>query len=60
MNDVFVLDACALIALTNQEKGADIVADILKQASQGNVRLYMNRVNLYEVLLDSSVLYSTN
>jgi len=30
MKDVFVLDACALIALTNQEKGADIVADILK------------------------------
>jgi len=49
MNDVFVLDACALIALTNQEKGADIVADILKQANHSNVRLYMNRVNLYEV-----------
>jgi len=49
MKDVFILDACALIALTNQEKGADIVADILKQANHGNVRLYMNRVNLYEV-----------
>jgi len=49
MKDVFVLDACALIALTNQEKGADIVADILKQVSHGSVRLYMNRVNLYEV-----------
>ena len=49
MKDVFILDACALIALTNQEKGADIVADILKQATHGNVRLYMNRVNLYEV-----------
>ena len=49
MNDVFVLDACALIALTNQEKGADIVANILNQAHNGNARLYMNRVNLYEV-----------
>jgi len=49
MKDVFVLDACALIALTNQEKGADIVADILKQANHGNARLYMNRINLYEV-----------
>lgn len=49
MKDAFVLDACALIALTNQEKGADVVADILKQAICGNVRLYMNRVNLYEV-----------
>ena len=49
MKDVYVLDACALIALTNQEKGANIVADILKQATHGNVRIYMNRVNLYEV-----------
>ena len=40
MNNVFVLDACALIALTNQEKGANIVADILSQATHGNVRLY--------------------
>jgi len=49
MKDAFVLDACALIALTNKEKGADIVADILKHANHGSVRLYMNRVNLYEV-----------
>jgi len=49
MKDVFILDACALVALTNQEKGADIVADILKQANHGRVRLYMNRINLYEV-----------
>ena len=49
MNDIFVLDACALIALTNQEKGADVVANILRQANHGNTRLFMNRVNLYEV-----------
>ena len=49
MKDVFVLDACALIALTNQEKGAAIVADVVKQAHHGRIRLYMNRVNLYEV-----------
>jgi len=49
MKDVYVLDACALIALTNQEKGADIVADVLKQVTHGIIRLYMNRVNLYEV-----------
>ena len=30
MSDIFVLDACALIALTNQENGADVVADILR------------------------------
>ncbi|MCL1862833.1 MAG: type II toxin-antitoxin system VapC family toxin [Defluviitaleaceae bacterium] len=49
MKDAFILDACALIALTNQEQGADIVADVLKQATHGIIRLYMNRVNLYEV-----------
>ena len=49
MKGVFVLDACALIALTNQENGADIVVDVFRQASQGNAQLFMNRINLYEV-----------
>jgi len=49
MSEVYVLDACALIALTNQEKGADVVLNVIRQAYHGKVRIFMNRVNLYEV-----------
>ena len=49
MSGIYVLDACALIALTNKEKGAEIVTDILREANQGKSQLFMNRVNLYEV-----------
>lgn len=49
MGAIYILDACALIALTNQEKGADIIADILQKTIYSNAQLYMNRVNLYEV-----------
>ena len=45
----FVLDACALIALLKNEKGANIVVDIYKSTSSSSVRLYMNRINLLEV-----------
>jgi len=30
MSKIFVLDACALIALVKNEKGANIVADVYK------------------------------
>lgn len=49
MNNVFVLDACALIALVRNEKGANIVADVYKNADNGSIRLCMNRINLLEV-----------
>jgi len=49
MSKIFVLDACALIALVKNEKGANIVADVYKKADSGSVQLYMNRINLLEV-----------
>jgi len=49
MSKVFVLDACALIALVKNEKGADVVADVYKSANAGSVQLYMNRINMLEV-----------
>jgi len=49
MSKIFVLDACALIALVKNEKGANIVADVYKKADIGSVQLYMNRINLLEV-----------
>ena len=33
----FVLDACALIALLNQEEGSEIIRDLLRRAEHGSV-----------------------
>jgi predicted nucleic acid-binding protein len=45
----YVLDACALIALLQDETGADIVDDIINSANNGLVEIMMHRVNLLEV-----------
>ena len=49
MSKVFVLDACALVALLKNENGADVVAAAYKQAENGEATVMMNRVNLLEV-----------
>ncbi|MDR3171964.1 MAG: PIN domain-containing protein [Treponema sp.] len=46
---IYILDACSLIALLKREIGADVVQDILDQASRGEVIIYMSLVNLLEV-----------
>ena len=49
MSDVFILDACALIALFAGEPGADKVKKIIEDAVDGNVIVKMNQINLLEV-----------
>lgn len=49
MSKVFVLDACALVALLQNENGADNVAVAYKKAENGEAQLIMNRINLLEV-----------
>ena len=49
MSKVYVLDACALVALLKNEKGADIVNAAYKKAESGEAQIVMNRVNLLEV-----------
>jgi predicted nucleic acid-binding protein len=46
---LYVLDACALIALFKEEPGADAVQRLIDQAIEGTVTLFMSRVNLIEV-----------
>jgi predicted nucleic acid-binding protein len=46
---IYILDACALIALLKREAGADVVQDILDRASSGECIIYMSLVNLLEV-----------
>ena len=52
MNNFFVLDACALLAIARNEKGADIVVDVYSKADKGDAKLFLNRINLLEVYYD--------
>ena len=49
MRDIFVLDACALIALFDDEHGADKVEDIIQKAKRKECVVYMNKLNLLEI-----------
>lgn len=49
MRQVFVLDACALIAYLSDEQGAEVVGHYLQQADKGLVSIVINKINLLEV-----------
>jgi predicted nucleic acid-binding protein len=49
MNNVYVLDACSLIALVSNENGADVVKDLLQKAVNGEIHIMMHKVNFLEV-----------
>ena len=46
---IYILDACALIALFKKERGADKVKFLLDEALAGQSVVYMNTINLIEV-----------
>ena len=48
----YVLDACALITVFNEEDGADTVAELMAQASAGTDRLFISSVQVMEVYYD--------
>jgi len=47
---IYVLDACALLRLAQDEPGADQVAEILGAAQTGECRVLMHQINLGEVV----------
>ncbi|GHU39458.1 hypothetical protein FACS1894190_04200 [Spirochaetia bacterium] len=49
MNDVYVFDACSLIALLSNEVGADIIKDLLQKATDGKINILMHKINFLEV-----------
>ncbi|GBU20692.1 hypothetical protein R80B4_00571 [Fibrobacteres bacterium R8-0-B4] len=49
MKEEFVLDACALIAIINNEPGSDRIGSLIREAAHQNLVLKMNQVNLLEV-----------
>ena len=51
--NVFILDACALIAYFAEEDGAEKIKEIFKQAiDDTNTSVYMSKINLLEVYYD--------
>jgi PIN domain nuclease of toxin-antitoxin system len=51
--NIFVLDACALIAYFAKENGSENIKSILKEAIDNtNTKIFMNKVNLFEVYYD--------
>lgn len=52
MTGRYVLDACALLALLRNEPGADMVADVINAANDGQANISMHKANLLEVYYD--------
>ena len=48
----YLLDACAVLAFFDDEKGADIVSGLIDKAKNGEINLFMNAANLLEVYYD--------
>jgi len=48
----YLLDACAFLALFNEEPGADIVAELLAKEETGGDRLFITSVQILEVFYD--------
>ena len=49
MNDVYILDACSLIALLSQETGYKNVEKIIEKSNNKEAKIIMHTVNLLEV-----------
>lgn len=47
---IYVLDACALLRLAQDEPGADKVAEVLSSAQAGSCRVLLHQINLGEVI----------
>jgi PIN domain nuclease of toxin-antitoxin system len=52
VKEIYVLDACALIAVLCNEKGANKVVDVYKRVLANKAMLVMNIINLLEVYYD--------
>ena len=49
MSDLYVFDACSLIAVLSNEEGADVVKNLLQRAVDDEIKILMNKVNFLEV-----------
>ena len=50
MKSIHVLDANALTAFLDKEEGAEFIRDLFYKANEGEITIYMHKVNFIEVL----------
>ena len=60
MNNIFILDACALIALLAGEPGAEKVKSVIQGAIDEKITVRMNQINLLEVYYHIINVYGQN
>jgi len=60
LNNIYILDACALIALLAGEHGAENVKKIIQEAIDGNINIKINQINLLEVYYKVCNVYDQN
>mgnify|MGYP001608770701 FL=1 len=46
---IYILDTSALLTYIEDEKGSDVIDDILIKAEKGEVRIYISFISLTEV-----------
>ena len=57
---VYVLDACAVTAFKDEEDGSHVVCSIIESASKADVKIIMNKINLFEVYYDKRRTFGKN
>jgi PIN domain nuclease of toxin-antitoxin system len=58
LSETYIFDACSLIALLTNEKGSEIVKDLLQRAIEGKIKIVMHKINLLEVYYDAYKTYN--
>jgi PIN domain nuclease of toxin-antitoxin system len=53
MKEIYVLDACALIAFFRKEEGCTVVAEIFEQAFKNKCSVFIHTVTIAEVYYDT-------
>jgi len=60
LSNIYILDACALIALLAGEHGAENVKKIIQEAIDGKINIKINQINLLEVYYKVCNVYDQN
>ena len=60
MKNIYIFDACALIALLSKENGYENVEKLIKKAKNEQAKIVMHSLNLYEVYYNICKTYNEN
>jgi predicted nucleic acid-binding protein len=52
VNDVYILDACSILAGMNGEPGGNVAKELIARAGRGEIHVFMNVVQALEVYYD--------